>query len=520
MKDLIEDGLTKNRHSQNKIIISSLHLLFPSLEKQFYLSIVINGGKPLKGKTIEFKGNSNSCVIGQSFFIDTPINSLDSICFLVFNSKINETKIPLFKGEINGESQVRDNHSQNLICYLKTSNNEDFAVIYYNFEFQKDNIFQNFIKNQKRKVNKNSMSLLDYSVGNEINNYKLFMDNYNIINFIMLILDNLFKWKSFKNNIIILVLISIIIFWFKIVFVFLIPFGLIVYHYWIYKEKIDKKKRNQKEQLNNDNTKLLLETIHYINKMVKIYEEFIHKLMKCEKQFIEEIYINLIKVSCILFVFVYIPIWKIIPFRLLSVICLWFFFLSYNTYCSSIYVIISNYIFLKLPNSNYEIVKKFEYYLYEGIYIITPFLQMIYPKNNIIKPISDISPVVKSSKIKFNLISEVQKFEIYENERWWVVIGWVKKMLMNECALWCLVSDLKTYCDTAMIALPDEKEYKWGCEWKIEKHDKTDKDGWEYGDDFQSEFSEIAENKYVRRRKWVRYAAPILKEKFNDLKNN
>ena len=41
--------------NQNKIIISSLSILTPQLNKTFYISIIINETKPLKTKIIEFQ---------------------------------------------------------------------------------------------------------------------------------------------------------------------------------------------------------------------------------------------------------------------------------------------------------------------------------------------------------------------------------------------------------------------------------------------------------------------------------
>jgi vacuolar protein sorting-associated protein 13A/C len=73
---------------------------------------------------------------------------------------------------------------------------------------------------------------------------------------------------------------------------------------------------------------------------------------------------------------------------------------------------------------------------------------------------------------------------------------------MNEVQLWCKVSEPRIYCDKPEI----ESQYNWISEWKIETTDNTDDDGWEYSIDFDSLFSKSDTGKYVRRRKWVRYA--------------
>ena len=99
-------------------------------------------------------------------------------------------------------------------------------------------------------------------------------------------------------------------------------------------------------------------------------------------------------------------------------------------------------------------------------------------------------------------IKRLIKVELYENERWWVFVGWTKNVVMNEVQLWCKVSEPRIYCDKSEI----ESQYNWIDEWKIETTDNTDDDGWEYSLDFDSSFSKTDTGKYVRRRKWVRYA--------------
>ena len=76
---------------------------------------------------------------------------------------------------------------------------------------------------------------------------------------------------------------------------------------------------------------------------------------------------------------------------------------------------------------------------------------------------------------------------------------------------WCRVEKPFQFCDKSKIFLPDDgnNKYQWSADWKIEKNDKTDESGWEYADDFNSKFSKNDKFKYVRRRKWVRYANKI-----------
>ena len=114
--------------------------------------------------------------------------------------------------------------------------------------------------------------------------------------------------------------------------------------------------------------------------------------------------------------------------------------------------------------------------------------------------------LMKSIGFGNNLI----KFELYENERWWVIAGWTKNLVGNR-PNWCRVDKPMEFCDKTKIFLPDDEDnkYQWSADWKIEINDNTDENGWEYSDDFESEFSKNEKFKYVRRRKWVRYANKI-----------
>lgn len=106
--------------------------------------------------------------------------------------------------------------------------------------------------------------------------------------------------------------------------------------------------------------------------------------------------------------------------------------------------------------------------------------------------------------------AQVVKYEIYENERWWVALGWCKKMILDEIPLWCAVNKPKNYCDKNMIFLNENE--RWTSEWKIESNEDCDSNGWEYGInsfDSKTKFGAKSTNKYVRRRKWVRYAQKI-----------
>ena len=102
------------------------------------------------------------------------------------------------------------------------------------------------------------------------------------------------------------------------------------------------------------------------------------------------------------------------------------------------------------------------------------------------------------------------KYEIYENERWWMFIGWSKDLIFDETVPWYRIDNPDIYFDKSMAILPGGKrEFKWENEWKIEKNSNSDENGWEYAKNFKSEFDRKRGKQNVRRRKWVRYAIKI-----------
>ena len=123
--------------------------------------------------------------------------------------------------------------------------------------------------------------------------------------------------------------------------------------------------------------------------------------------------------------------------------------------------------------------------------------------NNIIK-------IQKTPKKIVNSGNNLVKFELYENERWWVIAGWTKNLIGGR-PTWFKVDKPFDYCDKNKIFLPNDEnnKYQWSADWKIEINKNTDDNGWEYADDFDSEFSKNDKFKYVRRRKWIRYANKI-----------
>lgn len=101
-------------------------------------------------------------------------------------------------------------------------------------------------------------------------------------------------------------------------------------------------------------------------------------------------------------------------------------------------------------------------------------------------------------------------FTTNENQRWWLGKGWCRKMFSDERAAWS--DDLGQVPITMdSFKLPGDS-WKWEGEWNYVIGPNTDKEGWEYADNwkaFQSGHAGKSLVNIVRRRKWVRRCVEV-----------
>ena len=258
--------------SQNKIIISSLSILTPQLNKTFYISIIINETKPLKTKIIEFQ-TTNQSMINQSFNLEPSITKIEKIEFQMFE-KVNIFSNPLYRGVVNGNNQVRDeSNNNNFVFLLKNANGEDFAAIYYNFEFFGQDLLQQFAKNKDNFIKENQKTFFTFKTEDQLEHYKLFLRNIDYLKLVILEIEFILKWKSPWKTISFLLCFSLIILWFKFFCVFILPFVIIFYHL-IFKGKIEVFCLDKNKKYNEiENSSIFYQILGGINAVIKKYEE-------------------------------------------------------------------------------------------------------------------------------------------------------------------------------------------------------------------------------------------------------
>eukprot|EP00760_Papus_ankaliazontas_P013958 PhM_4_TR15929/c0_g2_i2/m.54546/K19525/VPS13A_C; vacuolar protein sorting-associated protein 13A/C len=100
--------------------------------------------------------------------------------------------------------------------------------------------------------------------------------------------------------------------------------------------------------------------------------------------------------------------------------------------------------------------------------------------------------------------SAALRTELYENERFYILGGWKKMMLVMDPPAWCNVRT-KERCTRVECSPPPGQ--RWRGEWAIDMaHHPCDEQGWEYAFEFGSQTFTAAKKKtsMVRRRVWYR----------------
>ena len=240
-----------------------------------------------------------------------------------------------------------------------------------------------------------------------------------------------------------------------------------------------------------------------------------------------ELYKSLILTVISNIILFYFNLFYIFNWKWFVIIAIWAYLLSNNSLCNNVYATFIKFLSpISSIGNNNKFISKIKNIFKNIIHLLIPFypLYQSFQEDNyevyssIVKSQGlnstnsnelKLSKPLSNSKIKISG-SNLIKFELYENERWWVVVGWTKN-LAGSRPTWSRVDKPYQFCDKKKVFLPNDEnnKYQWSADWKIEKNENTDSSGWEYADDFDSEFSKNDKFKYVRRRKWVRYANKI-----------
>lgn len=487
--------------------------------------------------------NSNTIPINLQFEF-TSINKINEISFCVTDAETNKIILSGNNVQINTTKNVI---TDSFTCLLFSSNQSsvDHGCIDYNFkinnlslvETYENNIKQNEVNdiwNQQTHSNNsssngsnrnNDKSVFDHlkqlASRKNTNNFKMFIKNQSYFIALKNTIIEIFTWKDYWKTLSILFGISILILHFQYCFI-LVPVIIIFLHINYRNNLVNSITFKTAKEDKLKNMEMITETMEIINGIIHYYESMVEAFENAQDKIIEEIYENLLKLIPYLFVTVYFELYNIKVFLLILV---WIIFLFNNYHCKAFTSFLFSFVVAYKPKMLFVSNSKNKAML-EYLFKFVPFTKILYKINNIInlkRAIHDDSKLEikdvlnqfdynnNSLKLKEivtvagNATQELLTFELYENERWWVMIGWAKKLMLNERSLYSDKTGTKQL--NFDFVFFDTNHYEWISDWKIHKDESTDKDGWSYGKDFNStDFTSVSHSKYVRTRKWIRFA--------------
>lgn len=517
----------------NKIKLKKIVNHNKSLKGTYYIQIFINTGNPQNTKQFNFK-ESSSFLLDETFVLDPQDKKLNKITFIFFE---NKTPKPLYIGIIQDQHFILDDKTGDYLINLKNNEDSDTIEVYYSIEYAAIDAIKSFDDNYKYSNNlkhHNSSHNLGSSKSYhpDEKTKRLFIKNLRYVLMLINYFDKIIHWKSKINTLSFLIVSSLIIYYFKTFYIYIFPLYILLLY--VTKKNslksylIDKENMDNSIEIQNENELFYLKVLSTYNMIIEKYENFVKNIFSGRKMTMENMYKSLILTIIINLVFFYLGIFYLINFKILLIIVINSFILRQNPFFYNIFSKLFNFI------SNHSTIitnRKFFIFLKEYIptilRLLIPFysIYMSYKEENenvfhsAVKSQGSENSNVSTIKVsksftkthsKINSESNLVKIELYELQRWWVVVGWTSNLGGNNNC-WYKVGKPEEYCDKNSVFLPDNEntKYQWSGEWKVEKMEHSDEEGWEYSDSTNGDFFIYKTGKFVRRRKWVRYANKV-----------
>jgi hypothetical protein len=511
---------------KNKLLITNVKSLLPNpIDKSLYLNIIVNDSLIFKTKAFDFK-KSSVVYIGDIYDLGDTFN-MESVKFQILE-KNGVFSNALYKGDFNPHNATLDEYTSSYICFLSNTNLENAAVVYFNYEINSDALdaFEKDLKTFQHPDNKDRTAidnLKELASGANAEGFTRFVKNMDYVKTIQKFFHNFYHWKHPWKTFSLLVGITLCIVYTRLFYIFL-PM-LVLYFHVCNRNQINMYTFKGQKHDHLENMTVITNTIKLTNTVIDWYENLIDALQYSDKSLIEEIWVNLIKLFIWNALMVTFGLFR--P-KLIMILGLWIIFLYNNPTFHAFIKFLYNFIYIKflISLANTETANKAINMFYRLIYICVPFSVIIHKiiiiqndkltrstsKKTLLETLHEISPSSTNISIDFSSITdtlgEAVRYEIYENERWWMLVGWAKNLIMNERPLWSDISG-KYYLDKNSVFLPNNEHYQWVSDWQVIATDNTDSNGWEYASDFNSNFGPHHNGKFVRRRKWVRQAKKI-----------
>lgn len=349
----------------NKLSINMIKLLIPNLEKSFYLNIIINDALNLRTKLLDFK-KGNLIELNQIFELDQNLQSIETIKFHLSEKNSIFSNV-IYKGEYSFEKKYIDKTTNCNLCFLSNNDKENCIVVYFRYELNVD-LIDNFDDNlktlsasadTKTKSQQHSTfeNLKDIASGENAANFTQFVKNMDYLKLFNNEIINFLYWKDKWKTVSIAFFITLIFLFTKFAFC-VSPLFIIFLHVYNRKNLAEFSFKSAKYD-NLENINFITKLIELTNYTVEMYENFIEAMQHCEKNIIEDIYLNLIKLIFFNFVIFYCGFFTI-SFAIKIVLLMFWSYLLWNyppfqAFCKFLF----NFILKKFVDLNQHSLKLF-----------------------------------------------------------------------------------------------------------------------------------------------------------------
>ena len=515
---------------------------------KYYLEVLINKKISLKSPIINLNKSNDTYIINQEISFD---DQLDSILFKFCNQK---NDVPIYQGSFTTlPCDLNKVGSFDFSCDIRNQNKEKITIefIYTNNQIttaknllnqineQEDSseIFNNYnkyvneISKQKKEINdnikrvsasnstKSDVSLLELAKGKNAILFNDFVKNIDYIKAILNVVLDFIFWKDPYKTFSILSIMTIFILYTNF-FVLILSILLMILFHLSYRDCMEEtfSFRNYSHNYSS-NFQVIMWIMELTNNSIESLENIFYQLQNNSNELFKEVYINLLKLLLwnipLFFIINYFG--TLIEFKYIQVIGLWTVILfQYPPFKAFILILIKLIISIFNDYSSFKAKKKNKLISNERLIkiaeIIVPFFRLgkeIYTKSAkaVLKNMNNAPEIViVQDKKDENKLKQMLKYEIYEKQRW-KIVKWSDDLKEGDGATWVKKGNNKNiFFDRKKLELPGE-EYEWKNEWEIEISANTDKEGWEYANNFDDDvWKGFDKECSVRRRKWFKYA--------------
>lgn len=535
-------SVNKQADLSNKLLVESVKILVPNYTKQLFMTATINDSESFQTPSYSF----NKGIISINQIFQFTADDINTITFGL-REKSGIFSNVILKGVFKFKELDSVESLKSLSCFLNNNSNESIALVTFTLMISsQSHIFEYYharlqtshsLSKSEQKTPGFISKLIDVASLSNAENFQKFIKNMVYPTSVLDFLEGILKWKSYKDTLLFLLLLNFFVMFPKL-FMICLPLIAVFIHF-CFKKSINSLSLKEKKFESIDGINFISNSIDYVNSAISSYESFIEILCKSDGAIGEEIYFEVSKFSLWIGLFFLIKDIDFLLSRNLFLLAVWVIVLMFNSDFLVFFSFMKKLFYVRFIKPSqavaYRLVPSVMNLLLEIIdrlvflcVFCIPFYSQI---EKMTKQKADLSvgsgtkslffgdpkskdeanqpsfykALVESALIKSSseVLSDTVKFEIYENERWWMIVGWAKNLVLNEAPLWSDLS-MSRYIDKNTILI--SSDYEWEGDWKIDLSGQADNQGWQYSNDFKSEFSKESFGKYARRRKWVRVA--------------